>query len=291
MNEDPVVLKHRIQSALVISAALLAAAFWLPPRGVLGVLLAVCALGTLEFYSLLDAAGIAHFKIVGTAGGLALVATTWLSLRHGSAAVSYEWEWFVLFGAMAAVLLRQFPQKHNPHPLSTIAGTLLGVMYVPFLFNFFTKLLMAWGGVEGRLLVMYTIVVVKSNDIGAYLIGVGLGRHKLLPRISPAKTWEGLLGGLAVAVLVSWIFCLGARGNLGVVRLTAAQALGLGLLLGGAGVLGDLTESLLKRAAGVKDSGRIILGMGGVLDVLDSLLFAAPAMYIYARLFLPRVSG
>jgi phosphatidate cytidylyltransferase len=147
---------------------------------------------------------------------------------------------------------------------------------------------MVWGGLEGRALVMYLIIVVKFTDIGAYFIGISIGRHKFLPRVSPAKTWEGLIGGLAVGIAASCLFYLFSDGNLGVVKITAVDAVVLGVLLPVAGTIGDLTESLLKRAAGVKDSGRILLGMGGVLDVIDSLLFAAPALYIYARLFLER---
>ncbi|RKX32326.1 MAG: hypothetical protein DRP22_02420 [Verrucomicrobia bacterium] len=282
-------LLPRVQSTLLLAAGLLAAAFWLPPAGVLAVLLVVCTAGTLEFYGLLDHAGVLHFKIVGTVGGLLLILTSWFSLENASAASSYEYEWFVLFGITVVVLLRIFPQKHNPRPLETLAATVLGVMYVPFLFNFFTKLLMVWGGWEGRLLVLYLIVVVKATDIGAYAVGCSIGRHKLLPRISPLKTWEGTIGGILIGLLASIGFHYLVGDDLGVVSFPLRDAVALGLLLPMAGTVGDLTESQLKRAAGVKDSGRLILGIGGVLDVIDSLLFAAPALYIYSRLFMSRL--
>jgi phosphatidate cytidylyltransferase len=141
------------------------------------------------------------------------------------------------------------------------------------------------------MLIIYLILVVKASDIGAYLVGSTCGRHKLFPRVSPGKTWEGLAGGLATGVLMSVLFCAWLR--LGPVdpHTTAAghlvigpvDAWVLGFLLSAIGVLGDLIESLLKRSAGLKDSGNHVPGMGGVLDVLDSLLFAAPALYFYLR--------
>ncbi len=274
-------LKQRIQSGVLIIAALLAASWWLPSSGALVVLLVVGAAAQWEFYRLLDAAQIPNFKIVGVLGGLALIASTWWSCgrMHGG-------DWAVLYGLTAIVFLRQFPQKNNPQPLITIAGTLLGVMYVPFLFNFFTRILRAWGDPQGRLLVIYLVAVVKSTDVGAFFVGCAIGRHKLIPRISPAKTWEGCIGGALTGMLASVLFQLFSRGDLGAVHMTLGDALILGALLAVAGTVGDLTESLFKRASGVKDSGRIVLGMGGLLDVLDSLLFAAPVLYIYAQFFL-----
>jgi len=278
-------LRQRLQSGFLIGGALIAGVFWLPPAGVLIVLLAVCGLALWEFYGLLSAANIPAFRYVGVAGGLALVATTWISLRASGGAPS-DMEWILLFLVTCLVFLRQFPQKNNPRPLETIAATIFGVMYAGYLFNFFTKLLMAWGDVEGRLLVLYLVLVVKVSDVGAYFVGCSIGRHKLLPRISPAKSWEGLGGALAAGVLVSMLFCTISGGQLGSLTMGMGDAVVLGIVLVVLGVFGDLTESLFKRAAGVKDSSRMILGMGGLLDVLDSLLFTAPALYTYVRLFM-----
>ena len=277
-------LKQRIQTGLLIGVALIAAACWLPTRAVPVVLLVLCAAAQWEFYALLDAAHMPHFKFVGLLGGLALIVSTWLS--HGK---TYDGDWAVLYVLTILVFLRQFPQKNNPQPLATMGGTLLGVMYVPFLFNFFTHLLRAWGDPAGRLLVLYLVVVVKMTDVGAFFIGCGIGRHKLIPRISPAKTWEGCIGGVLTGILASVLFYAFSHGNLHAVRFSFADALVLGALLAVTGTVGDLTESLFKRASGVKDSGRIVLGMGGLLDVFDSLLFAAPALFIYARFFLETI--
>ena len=278
-------LKDRIGSGLLMGLAVIAMAFWMPPIGVLLVLLLLCGLALWEFYGLLDASGIPHFKFVGLLGGWALITVTWLSLLKPDGA-PHDSDWLVLFATVTLIFLRQFPQKNNPRPLMTIAGTLLGVMYVPFLFNFFTKLLMTWGEAGGRWMLVYMIVVVKLTDVGAYFAGCNLGRHKLIPRISPAKTWEGCVGGILAGTLASILFYVIADGRMGGVPMTLGDSLCMGVLLAVTGIVGDLTESLFKRAAGMKDSGRIIRGMGGLLDVLDSLLFAAPAMYAYVRFFM-----
>ncbi len=126
------------------------------------------------------------------------------------------------------------------------------------------------------------VVVVKMGDIGAYTVGRLIGRHKMAPRLSPGKTWEGLSGGLVFA-------CVGSCAIFGWLvpwmRLEAAESgiigwIVYGLLVGLAGVLGDLSVSLLKRDAGRKDSSQWIPGFGGVLDLLDSILIAAPAAYV-----------
>ncbi len=117
-------------------------------------------------------------------------------------------------------------------------------------------------------------------DTGAYFVGSMVGKHKLIPHISPGKTWEGLAGG----VLGSLVAALAMSGLL---HLSVLQAILLGLVICAASVSGDLCESLLKRAAGVKDSGSIIPGHGGVLDRLDSILFAILAVYWFAQVIVP----
>jgi phosphatidate cytidylyltransferase len=196
----------------------------------------------------------------------------------------------LFFLIVAAILIRQFPQKENPRPLETMAGTLMGVLYVPLMLGFYPRLLLTWGADGGRWLIFYGVLVVKFSDIGAYFVGCTLGRHKLCPRISPKKTWEGLIGGIAASLAVSLLWWHFAHGRAGALALTLPHAVILGLLLPVMGLFGDLAESVLKRAANVKDSASYIQGMGGVLDVLDSLLLTAPALYIYALLLLKPIT-
>jgi phosphatidate cytidylyltransferase len=128
----------------------------------------------------------------------------------------------------------------------------------------------------GESLVLFLAVVTWASDTGAYYAGTLWGKHLLLPSVSPKKTIEGLLGGLALAVsaalLAQWGFAS---------QLSLSDALILGVLVTGMGLLGDLFESVIKRRTGVKDSGGILPGHGGMLDRLDSLLFTAPTFYYY----------
>jgi phosphatidate cytidylyltransferase len=286
-------LKHRLISGSLLGAALVLAAFFLPVPAACVVLVCISFLGQREFYNIAEGAGVPVFRRLGSVAGAALIVTTFLTIgpTPEEAACAYRWETAVLVASLIAVFVRQFPQKHNPVPLATIGCTLLGIWYVPYLLNFFTRLMLSWDGVRvagnvgptGRWLLLYLVAVVKLTDVGAYFVGRWIGRHKLFPRISPAKTWEGLFGGLLAAVAASLILQHVSGGQLGVVPLTRVSAIALGLLLAVAGVVGDMFESLLKRAGGTKDSSAIVPGMGGILDVLDSLLFGAPVLFVFAR--------
>ena len=172
--------------------------------------------------------------------------------------------------------------KANPTGLLAISTTLFGLMYVPWLLNFIQAInfFPAIGG-DGKFYVLYFILVTKFSDTGAYTVGSLIGRHKMIPRISPNKTWEGFGGAILGSVLASLVFWHFTNEHLA--GMTAVHAVILGVLLGAAAVVGDLIESLFKREAGVKDSGRFFPGIGGILDLLDSLLFNAPIMYLYLR--------
>ncbi|MGI9429304.1 MAG: phosphatidate cytidylyltransferase, partial [Bythopirellula sp.] len=174
--------------------------------------------------------------------------------------------------------------------LAKLAASAFSILYVGGLLGFLVqlRLLPVGGDVSrgGMLAMLSMIVVVKATDIGAFTAGHLWGRHKLAPTLSPGKTWEGVIGGLAFAVLWSWLSLGPIAGRFGIAsKLSGASwvaaAIGYGLVVGVAGVVGDLTESLLKRDAGVKDSSTWLPGFGGVLDVLDSLLVAAPVAYLF----------
>lgn len=259
----------------------------LPAGGVPFALLIIGLLAILEFYAMLDASHIPHFKVVGTVGGLLLILVTWLN-ESGTVSMGRDVEHMTLFVVFAACFLRQLFFLGKERAWETSAGTLLGIAYVAFLFNFITHLLTVWGNEQGRYLLIVLVVCVKMTDVGAYTTGCLIGRHKLIPRISPAKTWEGCVGGVIFGIGIGLLFNhLAGLYWPGVRPFTLVQMAVVGGVLSVAGILGDLIESLFKRAAGVKDSGRIILGMGGILDVLDSLLFAAPVLYILTRIINP----
>jgi phosphatidate cytidylyltransferase len=153
-------------------------------------------------------------------------------------------------------------------------------MYVPWLLNFIQKINF-YPGVEGKFYVLHFILVTKFSDLGAYVTGSLFGKHKMIPRISPGKTWEGFFGAIVISTLISVGFAILAKKIMP--ELTVIHATVLGIILSCTAVLGDLIESLFKREAGVKDSGRLFPGIGGILDLMDSLLFNAPLMYLYLR--------
>lgn len=163
--------------------------------------------------------------------------------------------------------------------VSAAGGTVLAFVYLGLLFGFLLMLRFehsAW-------LVLGVIVVTKSGDIGAYLAGKTIGRHKLAPSLSPGKTWEGLAGGVALAsasgALAAWAAPTATLAEVADVTLPVWGGALTGAALALAGQGGDLTASVLKRDAGAKDASALLPGFGGVLDVLDSLLLAAPAAY------------
>ena len=134
---------------------------------------------------------------------------------------------------------------------------------------------------DGKYYVVYFILVTKFSDSGAYAVGSLIGKHKMIPRISPGKTWEGFGGAIVVSTLGSVLFAHFFHDRL--MGMNLVHAIILGIILSVCAVVGDLIESLFKREAGVKDSGRLFPGIGGILDLLDSLLFNAPIMYLYLR--------
>lgn len=283
------VFVRRLGSSLALWAVVIAALF-APNRGVantcfLAILLVLAGVGLREFYGLVEKRGLVCFKGWGIFGGLLLMASTFVYLSgmmtpqtQPSKANDFETGFLVLF--VLGLCVRQFLSKSNSAGLLGISTTLFGLMYVPWLLNFVQKINF-FPRADGRFYLVYFIAVTKFSDMGAYVVGSLFGRHKLIPRISPGKTWEGFAGALLFSAGASLLFQGLAPGRLA--GMTFAHALGLGLLLGAAAVLGDLIESLFKREAGVKDSGGLLPGIGGVLDLLDSLLFNAPLMYLYLR--------
>jgi len=164
-----------------------------------------------------------------------------------------------------------------------VASTLFGVVYVAVLFNFMIRLYYH-PEINGPWVVFFLILVTKASDGAAYIIGSSLGRHPFVPRLSPGKTWEGVIGALVVASI------LGACTTIYFPDILASISWSGGILLGvvlGIGAMaGDLIESLFKRQSGIKDSGQLFPGIGGMLDLLDSLLFNAPIVYFLVELVL-----
>lgn len=241
-----------------------------------------------EFYGMLDHARLPNFKITALICGAVMLAGSFYYFAEVGPSRSYDFEIATLVFFLLAMFTRQmFAGLKHDEPLQTLAYTLFGLLYVLWLFNFITKIVYLTprstaGFVTGQFYCLYLIAVTKFSDMGAYLTGSVIGKHLMSPHISAKKTWEGFFGALVFALLCS----------LGLFKLMPEQlswltwthATILGLVLGFAAIIGDLAESIIKRSTGVKDSGNLLPGIGGALDLIDSLLFTAPILFFYLRL-------
>lgn len=168
--------------------------------------------------------------------------------------------------------------RNKKDPFGNIAMALCALFYIALPMGLFVYLPFVQGEGYNAWLLLSMIFTVWANDVGAYLVGVSIGRHKMFERLSPKKSWEGFCGGVFFAVLAS---CLIARQMGFDICLWA----GMGLLISLTSVLGDLVESMLKRSLKIKDSGNIIPGHGGFLDRFDALLLSVPYVFIYFIIF------
>jgi phosphatidate cytidylyltransferase len=256
-------LRTRIITATVLALILLAGLYRLPPAMAVAAFGAVFTIGAWEWSAF---GGLRAWPARGAyAAAAALVMFA-----------AWRWTWnpshlLLLLGAacawwvIALVWLCAFPSRQNP--LFVLACG-LPVLVPPFVA--LARLQISANGVaHGPQAVLGLVLLVISADIGAYFAGRRFGKRKLAPRVSPGKTWEGAVGGLGVVALVAW----GGAAHLG---LPLPAAVAFGCAVGIFSVIGDLTESMFKRAAGLKDSGSLLPGHGGLLDRIDSVTAAAP---------------
>jgi phosphatidate cytidylyltransferase len=241
--------------------------------------------GLAEFYGLVEKRELVCFKWWGLLGGLLLMIGTFLNLTgligtSGSPARVNDFETGFIILFVLGLCLRQFFSRSNTAGILAISTTLFGLMYVPWLLNFIQKINF-FPHVEGHYYLLYFILITKISDSGAYAVGSLIGRHKMIPRISPSKTWEGFAGAVVTSILASILFVHFFSAKMA--GMNYLHAIVLGIILSIGAVVGDLIESIFKREAGVKDSGHFFPGIGGILDLLDSLLFNAPIMYLYLR--------
>lgn len=295
MSERTIVFFRRLGSSVVLWSV----ALWIIFSGfVPGFMLLVSGLSLLglwEYYRMLDHKKLPNFKIIGMLCGALLSTGSFFyygRVVQGTmapfASRVYDFEVATLLLFMLVVFARQMFQKtRDVSPLETMAYTVFGLFYVPWLFSFVTKIIFllprdaVTNSVTGHWYVLWLVLVTKFSDMGAYVTGSLIGKHPLIPHISPKKTWEGFFGALAFS----------AAGGYGLVALmpqklsylSPTHAIVLGVVLGFAAIIGDLAESIIKRTCDVKDSGNMLPGIGGALDLIDSILFTAPLMFFYLR--------
>jgi phosphatidate cytidylyltransferase len=256
-----------VATALVALPALLAVLFLGPPWLAVAVVALALALGLHEFAGLVRARGIRPMPRVG----FLLAAALFLDVvRPGWVGVP--------FAPLGALLLLGFTlwRGADLESVTAAAATLLGAVYLGALGGTIAALRTVPPIEQGAWRLTLLLVVQVFADSLAFFVGHAIGRRRLAPGISPGKSVEGAIGGLVGGVLGAF-----AVRSLGLPALPALHAAGLGAAVAAMGVVGDLDESLLKRWAGVKDSGTLFPGHGGMLDRLDSLLFGAPVLYYY----------
>lgn len=289
-------LQRRLLSSSVLILALIVVVMF--ARGVTTVLapaaLSILAvMGLLEFYVLFEKKRCHPLRVWGMCVSVAYIFVMYFVSLRLLPQVELLALMLVYLAVSSAAMILLY-QRDVETSLMSLAATLAGFLYITWLFTFVLRIVL-WRGtseVDGRYFFLYFIVTLKITDIVAYFYGSWRGRHKLAPRISPNKTVEGAAAGLLASMLMGAALALwlpsvsttyGRLGNLiwrGEALLGAAFAGAVtGAVLSVLGQLGDLAESLWKRSAAVKDSGGSIPGMGGVLDIMDSLLFSAPVMY------------
>jgi phosphatidate cytidylyltransferase len=195
-------------------------------------------------------------------------------------AVVFAWPLWTFVAVLMYTFVAQGIQFEKPgQTMARIAGTLLAVAYVGLLGSFVIQFRWLGQPYQAMVALFMLVAAAKGADTGAYTMGRIAGRHKLWPRLSPNKTVEGALGGMLFAVVLVLAVWYGAHRILGPGGLSAGEAVLFGLVVGAVAQLGDLMESMIKRDCSQKDASDALPGFGGMLDVMDSLLFAAPVAY------------
>jgi phosphatidate cytidylyltransferase len=242
--------------------------FKAPPIATVALVGVACAIGIVELFAMLAAGGIVPFRV--TAMGCAALA--FLSLAWPGLALAPVLPAITLLLAAAAL----GRAGEMPASVPAAAASLFAAAYVGALGGTLAALRTLPPDENGAWRVTLLLAIAMSSDSFAYFAGSAFGRHKLAPRVSPGKTIEGLAGGLVGGIVAALLVR-----RFGLPEIPLAAAIVLGIVVAVVGVVGDLVESLLKRWSGVKDSGRLFPGHGGMLDRLDSLLFGAPVLYYY----------
>jgi phosphatidate cytidylyltransferase len=223
-------------------------------------------LGLLEYYALVLPGESAAAKVAGALLGLAVVVSFYTGHIRAMPPILV----LVLLG-FAVLCLTRF--KPGAYVGLVLSRHVVGIVYVAF---FLGHLILIRGWKNGVTWTLFVLSVVFAGDTAAYYVGKAFGSHKLSPSISPGKTVEGAVGGLAANLVVGALFA-----QCWLSELDWSWVMGLAVLLGIMGQIGDLAESVLKRSVGSKDSGRLLPGHGGVLDRIDGLLFATPVLYYF----------
>ncbi len=262
-------LQRTITTILLWSLVLLCAYFFGATGGV-WLIAGVSVLTLYEFYAMVESMGPAPFNRLG----LVFAAAITLAPRYFEPQVTSA---EILALGVIVCSIRILGERAAPARAEALGWTVFGLVYVPFMLHFLVRIALVDQPRPhtGVVLVLWLIAVAKFCDTGALLTGLAIGRHRMAPEISPKKTWEGAAGGLVAAVLVGIGLAWGCRAHLPA-SLTPLVAAAAAVPIAGLAIVSDLVESILKRKAELKDTGRTIPGIGGMFDLTDSLILTAP---------------
>jgi len=233
--------------------------------------------GLWEFYDIINHKGICSDRIVGTIIGLAIFLITVL---HNSDIINIGTTKILYFSLFSVSILVFFAElyRRSEYPFRNIANTFLGIIYIAIPFSLLISLIcFTEGYTKTPAFPIFYFFILWTYDTFAYLIGMKFGKHKLFERISPQKSWEGVIGGLLFAFILATVF------SEYYFFLSWLQWLTLALIIVIFGTFGDLTESMLKRSMDYKDSGNFLPGHGGILDRFDAVLLSVPFVFIYIK--------
>jgi phosphatidate cytidylyltransferase len=273
----------RVLTAAILIPAVIAAIWWGPTWLIAGMAAFVAVMAMLEFFSLAERLGFQAYRVWTCLAAFGIVAQQWFAARsasinrlgdilYESRSPKFTLELVLSAFILGIVIIALGSTRAFSEILPSISVSAAGLVFVVLPFSTVVRL----HGVDalGRDLLLFVVVLVWVGDTVAYFVGRGIGRWKMAPNVSPNKTWEGAIANFLAALLVGAVF--GRWSNIPPAHLLVMAAIG-----NIAGQLGDLFESSWKRSAGVKDSGKILPGHGGMLDRIDALAFAAPAVWYY----------
>ncbi len=270
----------RVLSTIVLWAIILGS-LWLFGAHAAVVLLTILTMLTLhEFYGLVEKMGARPFHGMGLGFGLAMIAAPYyLACYSAKPDAIPALAPGLLVAALLVSCVRVLGERDTASRIETVAATVMGLLFVPYLLQFFVRILMREGDSGDNLaLCLWVVAVSKFCDAGALLTGLAIGRHRLAPAISPKKTWEGVGGGVLTAAGVGAAIAFFASARLPE-SLTPLGAALIAVPLAATTIISDLLESALKRRADAKDTGKLIPGIGGAFDLTDSLILTAPTAY------------
>lgn len=270
----------RLLSTLVLWTVVLGSLYFFGAHAAIALITILSALTLDEFYGMMGKMGARPFRWMGLGFSVLMTgALYYLALFTGDPYVSESIPAGLLVLALLVSCIRVLRERDTTNRVETIAATMGGLLYIPYLLHFLVRILMreADSG-ENLALCLWVVAVAKFCDMGALLTGLTVGRHKMAPEISPKKTWEGAVGGVLVSAGIGAALAFFFSDRLPE-SLTPAIAALIAVPLAIIAIISDLIESVIKRRADTKDTGQLIPGIGGAFDLTDSLILTAPVAY------------